>query len=60
MLGVGLATGCILSGTVRTAPLIPLIESLELFFWVFLQMDLIWRYFKTPFKLLHLDIIVTA
>lgn len=31
---LGLATGCILSGTVRTAPLIPLIKSLELF-WFF-------------------------
>lgn len=32
----------------------------QIFFFVFLQMDLIWRYFKTPFKLLNLDIIVTT
>lgn len=35
-----------------------LIGSLEIFF--FLQMVLIWRYFKTPFKLLNLDIIVST
>lgn len=56
---LGLATGCILSAIVRTAQLIPLTGSFGIFFG-FLQMDLIWRYFKAPFKLLNLDIIVTT
>lgn len=55
----GLAAGCILLGTVRTAPLIPLIGSLGLFFF-FLHVDWVWRCFKSPFKLLNSDIFLTT